>query len=120
MDPANRRAVDWERRRALLEEVRGGAAPTDETRKLWLIVRALALRAARPDAFAGDYEPLPAEADTIAFLRGGEVFAAAAVRGEGTPPALPPGRWRDALGDGEHEGGAVPLGEHGIALLERA
>ena len=118
VDPDNRRAVDWERRRALLEEVRGGGAPTDETRKLWLIVRALELRAARPDAFAGDYEPLAAGPDTIAFLRGGgAVLAAAAVRGDGGPVPLPPGRWRDVLSGEELEGGDVPLGEHGIALL---
>ena len=121
VDPDNRRAVDWERRSALLDEVRSGAAPTEETRKLWLIVRALVLRAARPDAFAGDYEPLAAGPDTIAFLRGGgAVLAAAAVRGDGGPVTLPAGRWRDVLGGGEREGGDVPLGEHGIALLERA
>ena len=54
VDPDNRRPVDWELRRSLLEQVRRGAAPTDETRKLWLIVRALLLRRRRPAAFAGD------------------------------------------------------------------
>ena len=52
VDPDNRRPVDWERRRELLAEVRRGAAPTAETLKMWLIVRALTLRAHRPDAFA--------------------------------------------------------------------
>ena len=59
VDPDNRRAVDWERRRELLESVRRGAAPTEETRKLWLIVRALVLRRSRPDAFAGAYSRWP-------------------------------------------------------------
>jgi (1->4)-alpha-D-glucan 1-alpha-D-glucosylmutase len=126
VDPDNRRRVDWERRRALLDEVRRGAAPTDETRKLWLIVRALTLRAHRPKAFAGDYAPLAAGADAVAFLRGGVVLSAAALR-----PAVPEGRidvpegmWRDVLAGGERRlAGPVPLaellGEHGIALLER-
>jgi len=121
VDPDNRRAVDWQRRRELLEAVRRGAAPTDETRKLWLIVRALVLRRSRPQAFAGGYEALEAGEATVAFLRGGSVLAAAAVRGDGDPVDLPSGRWRDVLGGGELDGGTpVPLGEHGIALLERA
>jgi (1->4)-alpha-D-glucan 1-alpha-D-glucosylmutase len=121
VDPDNRRPVDWERRRALLEEVRRGAAPREETRKLWVIVRALLLRARRARAFAGSYEPVEAGERTVAFLRGGEVLAAAAVRGEGDPVPVPAGRWRDVLNGGELQGGAEPpaLGEHGIALLER-
>jgi (1->4)-alpha-D-glucan 1-alpha-D-glucosylmutase len=126
VDPDNRRRVDWDRRRELLGAVRRGAAPTDETRKLWLIVRALTLRARRPDAFAGGgYEPLAAGEDAVAFLRGTTVLAASALRGE--PAAsidVPAGTWRDALAGGERRlGGPVPLadllGEHGIALLER-
>jgi (1->4)-alpha-D-glucan 1-alpha-D-glucosylmutase len=125
VDPDNRRRVDWERRRELLADVRRGAAPTDETRKLWLIVRALTLRAHRPDAFSGDYTPLEAGNDAVAFLRGETVLAATALR-EGPTGRIdvPAGTWRDALRGGErHYAGAVPagdlLGEHGIALLER-
>jgi (1->4)-alpha-D-glucan 1-alpha-D-glucosylmutase len=108
VDPDNRRRVDWARRRELLDAVRGGAGPTEETLKLWLIVRALDLRARRPEAFAGSYEPVDAGPDAVAFVRGGEVFAAAAIRGEAVP--APPGDgWRDVLGvDGL-----------GIALFER-
>jgi (1->4)-alpha-D-glucan 1-alpha-D-glucosylmutase len=128
VDPDNRRPVDWERRSALLAEVRRGAAPTDETRKLWLIVRALTLRAHRPDAFAGgDYTPLEAGPDACAFVRGGTVVAAAALRPSvpDVQVAVPAGRWRDALGGGEYRIDApVPLaelvGEHGIALFERS
>jgi (1->4)-alpha-D-glucan 1-alpha-D-glucosylmutase len=119
VDPDNRRRVDWAQRGELLDAIRNGAAPTDETRKLWLIVRALDLRGRRPDAFAGAYEPLEAGDATVAFLRGDAVLVAAVVRGDGDPVALPAGRWRDVLGGGELEDAAVPLGSHGIALLER-
>jgi (1->4)-alpha-D-glucan 1-alpha-D-glucosylmutase len=111
VDPDNRRAVDWERRRELLAAVRDGAAPTAETRKLWLIQRALALRARRPEAFAGGYEALEAGPDVVAFTRGDDVAVAVRVRGEGDPRSeLPPGEWHDVLD------GALP----GLALLERA
>jgi (1->4)-alpha-D-glucan 1-alpha-D-glucosylmutase len=126
VDPDNRRAVDWERRRQRLDEIRDGAAPTAETRKLWLIHRALGLRARRPDAFTGSYEPLDAGPDVCAFVRGGAVVAAAVVRGDGAGVELelPGGAWRDVLGDTEHSGGrrvalAELAGEHGIVLLER-
>jgi (1->4)-alpha-D-glucan 1-alpha-D-glucosylmutase len=127
VDPDNRRPVDWDRRRALLAEVRRGAGPTAETRKLWLIVRALTLRAHRPDAFSGNaYEPLDAGEDACAFVRGGEVLVACALRGNGSGAAVdvPAGTWRDVLAGGERRlAGPVPLpellGEHGIALLAR-
>ena len=115
VDPDNRRPVDFARRRALLDEVRAGAAPTEETRKLWLIVRALELRARRPDAFAGSYEPVDAGPDAIAFIRGGEVFAAAALRGDAVPAPAGDG-WRDVLGGTTDARGAHGLG---IALFER-
>jgi (1->4)-alpha-D-glucan 1-alpha-D-glucosylmutase len=82
-------------------------------------MRALVLRRTRAAAFAGSYEPLDAGPRTVAFLRGGEVLAAAAVRGEGDPVALPPGRWRDVLGGGEHDGGDHVALHHGIALFEQ-
>ena len=126
VDPDNRRRVDWARRRDVLDAVRRGAAPTDETRKLWLIVRALTLRASRSDAFSGGYTPLAAGEDAVAFLRGDAVLAAAALRA-GQPAGsvdVPAGTWRDVLGGGERRlSGPVPLveflTEHGIALLER-
>jgi (1->4)-alpha-D-glucan 1-alpha-D-glucosylmutase len=124
VDPDNRRPVDWARRRELLGQVRGGAEPTDETRKLWLITRALALRAARPEAFDGDYEPLDAGPDACAFVRGGAVLAATAVRL--SPPEgsvdLPAGGWRDVLAERVLSGRvalAELLGDEGVALLER-
>jgi (1->4)-alpha-D-glucan 1-alpha-D-glucosylmutase len=121
VDPDNRRPVDWERRRVLLDSLRRGAPPTGESRKLWLILRALLLRGRRAAAFAGGYEPLDAGERTVAFLRGDAVLAAAAVRGDGDAVPLPAGRWRDVLDGGEHDGGSLlALAGHGIALLERA
>jgi (1->4)-alpha-D-glucan 1-alpha-D-glucosylmutase len=92
VDPDNRRPVDWARRRALL-----GAPPGDpDTRKLWLIRALLALRARRPGAFAGSYEPLDAGPETVAFVRGGEVVVALPVRGEPEFES-PPGDWRPVV-----------------------
>jgi (1->4)-alpha-D-glucan 1-alpha-D-glucosylmutase len=127
VDPDNRRPVDWDRRRELLEEVMRGSAPTEESRKLWLIKRALALRVHRWDAFAGAYEPVEAGPDACAFLRGGgQVLVAAVLRGDGSGVTvdLPEGHWRNLLGGGERPlGGTMELSdlidEHGLALLER-
>jgi (1->4)-alpha-D-glucan 1-alpha-D-glucosylmutase len=113
VDPDNRRPVDWDARRAALS----GPPP-----KLRLIQRALALRARRPQPFSGAYEPLAAGDDAVAFTRGGEVLAAAWLRGEGTNTVeLPGGRWRDVLAE-RTLSGRIPVaalcGESGIALLE--
>jgi len=88
VDPDNRRPVDWARRRALL-----GAPPTDaDTRKLWLIRELLALRARRPDAFAGAYTPLDAGDGAVGYARGDDVVVALPVRGE-LDFSPPPGEW---------------------------
>ncbi len=128
VDPDNRRPVDWDRRRAALDALRGGAAPTDETMKLFLIWKALDLRGRREAAFGGSYEPLDAGPDVCAYGRGGEVLvvvpvrpgaaAGATLRGAG-------GRWRDVLGGAEREIGdetavADLVAGFGLALLERA
>jgi (1->4)-alpha-D-glucan 1-alpha-D-glucosylmutase len=127
VDPDNRRAVDWDRRRALLAELRAGAPPQPETEKLWLIVRALELRAARPQAFAGDYVPLDAGDGACAFLRGGDVLCAVAIREQWDDGSIevPADRWRDVLHGAERElGGPVALrdllDERGLALLARS
>jgi (1->4)-alpha-D-glucan 1-alpha-D-glucosylmutase len=131
VDPDNRRPVDWERRREALTELRAGGAPTRETVKLFLIERALALRARRPEAFMGGYTPLAAGERCCAYLRDSSVLAATAVRqgSEGIVLELPDvaaGRWRDVLSGAELDlQGRVPLerialGEWPVALLERA
>jgi (1->4)-alpha-D-glucan 1-alpha-D-glucosylmutase len=131
VDPDNRRPVDWDARRAALADLLRGAAPTRATMKLFVISRALALRARRPQVFAdGAYTPLDAGPDAVAFTRGedGEVLVAVVVRPAGSAASIdvPAGSWRDVLGDGEPRelGGPAPLGElagrHGLALLERA
>jgi (1->4)-alpha-D-glucan 1-alpha-D-glucosylmutase len=107
VDPDNRRPVDWEARRAAL---------ADPPPKLDLIVRALALRARRPEAFEGAYEPLDAGPDAVAFVRGGDVVAGALLRGEPVTLKLPPGEWRDVLAEREVSG---TLALDGIALLTR-
>jgi (1->4)-alpha-D-glucan 1-alpha-D-glucosylmutase len=114
VDPDNRRAVDWAHRREALDALRAGAAPSEETRKLWLIQRALELRARRPEAFDGDYVPLDAGPDAVAFVRGDAVLVAVVLRGDpaDVPLAMPDGQWRDVLGGGGH-----PLG---LVLFERA
>jgi (1->4)-alpha-D-glucan 1-alpha-D-glucosylmutase len=110
VDPDNRRPVDWTARRAALSRLRGGAAPGDfGERKLDLIRRALALRARRPEAFAGGYEAIDAGPDVCAYVRGGEVLVVVPVRGGATTGVDVPGEWRSVLS------GAWP-----VALLERA
>ena len=77
--------------------------PRDEPPpKLDLIRQALALRARRPAAFAGSYEPVEAGEDVVAFTRGGEVLVAVAVRGR--PARLPTAHreWRDVLRSETH------------------
>jgi (1->4)-alpha-D-glucan 1-alpha-D-glucosylmutase len=137
VDPDNRRPVDSRRRREALAELRGGAAPTRETIKLFLIHRALDLRARRPEGFAGGYTPVAAGERCCAFLRGETaattaeppaasplsppslpaVLAATAIRSDvdGIELDLPDfaaGRWRDVLSGAE-------LDLHGRVPLER-
>jgi (1->4)-alpha-D-glucan 1-alpha-D-glucosylmutase len=101
VDPDNRRPVDWARRRALLGELRAGAAPSGaDARKLWLIRELLALRARRPAAFAGGYTPLDAGPDAVAFVRGDEVAVAMPIRAGGLDTFaldLPRGTWSAAF-----------------------
>jgi (1->4)-alpha-D-glucan 1-alpha-D-glucosylmutase len=98
VDPDNRRAVDWDRRRKLLDATKGsdpsvahrdatkGSDPSVASRdeeKLALIVEVLRLRRERPQAFAGEYRPLDAGDDVCAFVRGGEVLVVAVLRDAG-------------------------------------
>ena len=114
VDPDNRRPVDWARRRELLAALRDGTPPDGpDARKLWLIHALLALRARRPEPFAGAYTPLDAGPDAVAFLRGDDIAVALPIREGGLDmPALPPGDWRAAF-DPERLPGA------GIRVFER-
>jgi (1->4)-alpha-D-glucan 1-alpha-D-glucosylmutase len=110
VDPDNRRPVDWEARRAALAAVRTGGPLAAEHRKLYVIERALALRARRPEAFAGSYAPLEAPDGVVAFLRGEDIAVIVPVRpGAPLEAELPGGDWTEVL----------PALE-GLSLLERA
>jgi (1->4)-alpha-D-glucan 1-alpha-D-glucosylmutase len=96
VDPDNRRPVDWTARREALEALRNGAEPDDRTAKLYVTWKTLRFRARHQDAFAGAYEPYDLGPGVCAFVRGGSVFAAAAVDPHVTPRT--PDGWRDVLG----------------------
>ncbi|HEX4344516.1 MAG TPA: hypothetical protein VHZ31_03040, partial [Solirubrobacteraceae bacterium] len=130
VDPDNRRPVDWQLRRTALAGLRAGEPPRRETMKLHVIARALALRARRPETFAGAYAPVEAGADVVAFTRGGgggEVAVVVVLRAAGRDATvqLAPGRWHDVLRDEELEVAADTraselVGDEGLALLERS
>jgi (1->4)-alpha-D-glucan 1-alpha-D-glucosylmutase len=69
VDPDNRRAVDWAAHAAVLRET----SPNRRTMKAHLIRRVLRLRAERPEAFDGEYEPLDLGPDRVGFVRGGAI-----------------------------------------------
>lgn len=144
VDPDNRRPVDFERRRRLAAElprlsVEAVMARMEEgAPKLWLLTRALALRARRPEWFDGaaGYAPLELTgahaARAVVFARAGRVITCAprlhvAVARDGwgdTALPLPPGAWRDVLTDARHKGGAAVrleqlLARFPVAILAR-
>ncbi len=128
VDPDNRRPVDFDYHQALLRRLMGGSPPAAQTRKLFVTLRLLGLRARRPAPFAGDYEPVDAGPETCAFVRGGDVLVVVGVRGspncEGALADLPGGRWRDVLRGDERsfdarEPVARLVGETGVAVFER-
>ncbi len=97
VDPDNRREVDWPARIAALRRLQDGASPDADTVE--------ALRdledTQRSAPSVPERSPAPTSrstpgTDVCAFIRGGEVLAAAAVR----PDAVvrPPAGWRDVLG----------------------
>jgi (1->4)-alpha-D-glucan 1-alpha-D-glucosylmutase len=126
VDPDNRRPVDFAARRAALARLRSGEAPRDfGERKLDLIRRSLALRARRPAAFEGSYEPVRAGPGACAYVRGGEVLAVVPIRHHEDAVVAVPGRWRSVLHEREVDLGAGArvtdlVGDWPVALLERA
>jgi len=100
VDPDNRRPVDFEERRRLLTEVKAGNA--DAHPKLWLIHKTLQLRAERPAAFAGTYQPLDLQDDALGYVRGGEVAVAVRrfpLREHRSGMGIT-GSWTNVLGEG--------------------
>ena len=132
VDPDNRRPVDFDRRRALLTEVRRSHPAVDDTgaAKLWVTTQALHARREHPELFTG-YTPLhasgPAADHLVAFDRGGAVTLATrlpvglAAGGGWLDTALAlPGRFVDRLTGREHEVAeqlADVLDRYPVALL---
>jgi (1->4)-alpha-D-glucan 1-alpha-D-glucosylmutase len=114
VDPDNRRPVQWDERREILDRIKSGGVPDRRGHKLYLIREALALRARRPEAFSGAYTPVGAPPDVCAFTRGGDVavmvglYSATELGGVTVPG---PG-WRDLLPRGD--------GFSSVRLLEAA
>jgi (1->4)-alpha-D-glucan 1-alpha-D-glucosylmutase len=96
VDPDNRRPVDWDARRRGLDALAAGGAVSDENAKLYVTWKTLNVRREHADAFVGSYEPVDAGDGVCAFVRGGSVFCAAAVR-PGATVRVPDG-FRDVLG----------------------
>jgi len=142
VDPDNRRPVDFDQRRGLLQDIDDGwLPPVDDSgaAKLLVVARTLRLRRSMPDLFTG-YRPLwasgPAAGHAVAFARGaGLALVAVATRlpigleaaggWSETILALPPGpgSWTNVLTD-EPVTAAFPrladlLGHYPVALLHR-
>jgi (1->4)-alpha-D-glucan 1-alpha-D-glucosylmutase len=126
VDPDNRRPVDYQRRGRLLAALAAGpdTAVGLDAEKLLVTSRALWLRRAHPDWFAGGYEPLacdgPAAGHAVAFQRGGHAVTVvtrlpAGLRRRGgwadTVLPLPELHWRDVLTGVRHAGLRPPLSE---------
>jgi (1->4)-alpha-D-glucan 1-alpha-D-glucosylmutase len=127
VDPDNRRPVDYQRRRELIQEL-DSLAPAaimersdDGLPKLWTIRESLRLRRGKANCFGPDgrYTPLRAEGSRsdcfVAFQRGEEVIAAVPrlpirIAREGwadTRLRLPEGAWNNILASGESLSGEI-------------
>ncbi|MRJ76770.1 malto-oligosyltrehalose synthase [Aeromicrobium sp. SMF47] len=126
VDPDNRRAVDYDLRRELLDRFGEGLVPDLDlsgAAKMLLVHRVLTLRRDRPELFAG-YTPLrasgPAAEHAIAFARSADLIAVATRlpiglerRGgwDTTSLSLPEGRWTDVITGAEVDGGEVAVAD---------
>lgn len=141
VDPDNRRPVDYDARRGLLDAVRSMDAATAWRQahtgapKMFLIHMALDVRRRHTRSFSasGDYQPLTVtgarSAHAVAFARGHQVVSVAprlvlSLGGgwEDTTMDLPSGKWVNVLTSGRFEEGASLadlLREFPVALLER-
>ena len=136
VDPDNRRPVDYEQRRALLDQaadISGADAWSDRASgipKLMVVHRALKLRAERPEIFSGNYRRISADGaaseHVVAFSRGDAAITVAPrqvlnLEWEDTSLGLPEGTWRDVIGGAEWSGPTPVsrlLAEFPVALLE--
>ncbi len=132
VDPDNRRPVDYQARRVLLQamlqqtpqEFCAGIPGRfeDGSPKMWVVHQALCLRREQPHSFGGEaaYTPLLAQgtrADhVLAFQRGGDVIAVAqrfshrlSKLWRGTTLTLPEGSWTDRLSGATFRGGTVRM-----------
>ncbi len=142
VDPDNRRPVDFECRRALLERARN--CPAAEALadwdsglpKLWLIARVLTLRRERPDLFCDDchYQPVTAYGTRLghllSFLRGSDMLTVVprftfTLQGDwgDTRLPLPAGEWRNVFTGDTCSGEISPpvlFNPFPVALLTRS
>ncbi len=134
VDPDNRRPVDYDQRRRLLDKL-DSATPEevldgmdDGLPKLWVIRQALALRRQRSELFGrdGEYQPIKVAgrkaSHAVAFARGGEAITVAprlviglAGDWEDTTVELPAADWYNHLTGEIVAGGVLPVAD----LLER-
>jgi (1->4)-alpha-D-glucan 1-alpha-D-glucosylmutase len=141
VDPDNRRPVDYQLRRRLLEELEGLSAEQIMARsdeglpKQWLTRQALRLRRQHPEWFGAEstYEGLvatgPQSDHVLALVRGGHVAAIVPrlVLGfdgwQNTTLKLPNGTWKNELTLEKVSGGEVAIADllkkFPVALLHR-
>ncbi|QHS51904.1 malto-oligosyltrehalose synthase [Edaphobacter sp. 12200R-103] len=146
VDPDNRRPVDYEFRRQMLEEIRQLSGPgigsavmsryDDGMPKMWVIYSALQLRRQHPEWFGTEaaYTPLAAEGSraehVLGYLRGSTVATVAprwitklGGAWRDTSLLLPDGIWKNRLTGMQLHGGRVPLKtllrDFPVALLVR-
>jgi (1->4)-alpha-D-glucan 1-alpha-D-glucosylmutase len=142
VDPDNRRPVDYDLRRRLLDET--GSLPAAEVMaradegvpKLWLIARLLARRRQAPELFASSlYTPIDAAGakarHVVAFARDRllvvvpRLLAGLGGAWADTTITLPEGEWTDVLGGAQVQGGggvevAALLHDFPVAVLARS
>ncbi|MCA1720332.1 MAG: malto-oligosyltrehalose synthase [Actinobacteria bacterium] len=124
VDPDNRRPVDYDDRRRLLEALSPNPLVEDSgAAKLHVVATALRLRRQHPQWFLADatYEPLDAGAQALAFSRSGRVVTVVPIRAlseASVTVELPAGTWHDVLTGKPTEGTDV-LADFPVALLVR-
>ena len=131
VDPDNRRPVDYDERRRLLDSPDVPAVDDSGAAKLHVVAHALRLRRDHPEWFLADatYEPVDAGSRAVAFTRSRRVVTVAPIRALSTERSgwgddtvqLPPGTWRDLLTGAPAGSGPLSdlLAAFPVALLVR-